>query len=81
MEDLKKEQKERKSFLIEIINEPDPEGWDDRKLALCPVSHFNFGTLQLQIAQDGCDAYIDLGYEEVKQLVEKLQEWMKEKEE
>ncbi len=64
-----------------IIDEPDPEGWNDRALALCPASKFNYGTLQLQIAQDGTDAYIDLCYNEVKQVVNKLQEWMKEKEE
>lgn len=57
-----------------LIDEPEAGDLEEpRKLAISD----DYG-LQLQIEQDGQDAYIDLVYDEAKQLANHLTEWCKE---
>lgn len=63
----------------EIVNDQE----DERKLAIVakPLSDGRTGNFfQIQIEQDDQDAYIDLWLSEAKKLRDKLDEWIKSKE-
>jgi hypothetical protein len=64
---------------IEIIKEQIED--EERRLALVGEGFFGglSSKLQLQIEQNGNDAYIDLSIEETQALLLKLHEWLSEK--